>query len=97
MLIRVAAGRVVLEAASDFTALSVLLDSRGDLGRGPWEVVGDGSHVLIDPTSLIALAGTAADETWRTAFSSMLEYATSRGWVDSRGRIRVHVEGDSSS
>jgi hypothetical protein len=57
---------------------------------GLGEVV-DG-HAFLTPDAIRTLAGTAADEEWEQGFAAMVAYATGKGWIDERGRIRAHLE-----
>ncbi|WP_304113987.1 hypothetical protein [Mycolicibacterium bacteremicum] len=64
--------------AEDFTAFKVVL-------------VTD-SHAWVEPGALAELAGRTADPEWQQKLTGMLAYAQSKGWCDEDGRIRAHVE-----
>jgi hypothetical protein len=64
------------------------------LGR----VDADGT-VFIPPDKVRALAAQAAaaagqplSDSWETKFSAMLDFAASKGWIDSDGAIAAHIE-----
>jgi hypothetical protein len=55
--------------------------------------------VFIPPDKVRALAKKAASEagdklpdTWEAKFSSMLDFAASKGWIGSDGAIAAHIE-----
>lgn len=60
---------------------------------GPDATEGEDEHVWISIARLHALGETHGGPDWRKGCDSMLEYATSKGWVDeARQRVRAHVE-----
>jgi hypothetical protein len=53
----------------------------------------DADHVYVDRAALEGLAGDhAQDPDWQRSLEAMLQYATSKGWVDDTGAIRAHIE-----
>lgn len=74
------------------TALSV---ERASLDQvkvscGSWDK--GGAHLWIDPAWLRTALGN--DPVRQGALDGMLRYASSKGWVDNRGRVRGHVSVD---
>ncbi len=56
-------------------------------------------HALIPPAEIRRLAResssgrrTTVGQQWDDGFSSMLEYAASKGWVAADGAVRAHIE-----
>lgn len=95
MLISVRLGRAsVLRDPAVFTSLKVLvaceqdatLSGRMDCGR----LDADGVHVWVSPDWLRA-AGPA-DAAWRQGLAAMLDFASTKGWLDAEGRVRAHIE-----
>jgi hypothetical protein len=82
--------------AEDLTSFAVVLDGDGDpspqaLAAGG--VLGLGDHAWVRTEALRRLAGPTATPEWELAFTGMLAYARSRGWVDDEhGAVRGHVE-----
>jgi hypothetical protein len=97
IVIDLSAADVVLHQPDEFTRFSVALEGEGDLaaalrqsglGRpGP-----DDEHVVVDPLTLRALAGPAADERWDEGFAGMCAYAAGKGWVQPDGGLLAHIE-----
>jgi hypothetical protein len=52
----------------------------------------DGTHVIVDPQALRALAGESATPEWEAGFEAMQAYAAGEGWVDDDGGILAHIE-----
>lgn len=91
--------RVVLAEPDDFTRFSIevtgqsadgLADLVHDAGLG--RVQEDGTHVVVDPVALRALAGSAVSDQWDEGFAAMVAYAASKGWVEADGGILAHIE-----
>ena len=61
---------------------------RAGLGR----LAADGAHVVVDPLSVRALAGPAADGDWDKGFAGMCAYAAGKGWVEPDGGVLAHIE-----
>jgi hypothetical protein len=83
-------GPEVVEA-DDLQRLHVELAPGHDLGGLG---VIDGDHAWLDLAAL-RRAGVAASATtdWNDRFSAMIEYATTKGWVDpERAAVRAHIE-----
>jgi len=94
MIVRASVQGVVVEDPRNLTALSLTLDGEGaetTAARiGEWA---DPDHLVVPARTLVELAGpVAADPEWRAGFDAMIAYATSRGWVDADGGVRIHVE-----
>jgi hypothetical protein len=99
IVIDLSGDQVLLAEPDDFGRFSVTVEGAGPdslpdvvhdsgLGRmGP-----DGSHVVVDPVALRALAGDAATDEWDEGFAAMCTYAASKGWVEADGGILAHVE-----
>jgi hypothetical protein len=90
---------VALRDPDDFTAFAVKV-AAGDesAARAPLlaqiGVLADDGHVWIEADRVVSLAGERGeDPDWRARFARMVEYARTKDWVDSAGRIRAHVEG----
>ena len=91
--------QVLLAEADDFGRLSVAVEGAGpnSLGdvvhaAGLGRMRADGSHVVVDPVALRALAGAAATDEWDEGFAAMCAYAAGKGWVEADGGILAHVE-----
>lgn len=69
---------IELREADDFTSLRVV-------------VVTD-DHVWLDPAALAELAGRTGDPAWEDQLTRMVGYADRMGWLDEHGRIRAHVD-----
>ncbi|MCQ9164537.1 MULTISPECIES: hypothetical protein [unclassified Arthrobacter] len=54
----------------------------------------DGGHAFLRPAGLRGLAGDAATPAWEAELASMVDYATSKGWVDGNGCLQAHLEFD---
>jgi hypothetical protein len=80
----------------DLTGFAVVLEGEADpspeaLATGG--VLGFGDHAWVRTDALRRLAGPVATPEWEDAFTAMLDYARSRGWVDDEhGAVRGHVE-----
>lgn len=65
---------------------------RGGLGEAG-EFSHDGRHAFIDPVWIKKqVGGLAEDLQWSSGFEAMIAFATKKGWVDEKGRVRGHVE-----
>jgi hypothetical protein len=92
--------RVILTQPGDFTRFSVAVQGGGtqdDLVQvvhqsGLGYLQPDGSHLVVDPIALRALAGSAATPEWDTGFEGMCTYAAGKGWVEADGGILAHIE-----
>jgi hypothetical protein len=52
-------------------------------------------HVFVDPAWVLDEGGEVARSLeWQRQWDAMVEFAASRGWTDSAGRVRAHVEPD---
>lgn len=52
----------------------------------------DGEHAWITTEAVAALAGSAADDEWRSGFDGMVAYARDKGFLDDSGTaIRAHL------
>jgi len=53
----------------------------------------DDGNVLVAIDTVKGLAGAPASEAWAAGFRKMVDYAATRGWIDSAANaIRAHVE-----
>jgi hypothetical protein len=96
MIVTDSAGRLALEDVWDLKALSFATDqpSNTPIAGIQWA---DDEHVTIAVGTLRDLAGdTARDPEWAQGFAGMIAYATSKGWVDDAGAVRMHVERSSA-
>ncbi|MGA2837246.1 MAG: hypothetical protein ABSF84_11680 [Acidimicrobiales bacterium] len=80
----------------DQRAVDALAEALAAEGSG--RIEGD-DDVRVPPDALRALALRAAGEDgldpgpeWEEAFTAMLEWAASSGWIDDDGAVRAHVE-----
>jgi hypothetical protein len=100
VLIDLSEQRVFLTEADDFGRFSVAVEGGGAEGllaevvhqSGLGRLQPDGSHVVVDPVALRALAGDAATFEWDEGFAGMCAYAAGKGWVEADGGIVAHVE-----
>jgi hypothetical protein len=90
------AGHPTVHEADNFRALSLTLTGdtaspqTGFAALGHWI---DDEHVFIDPALIRSAVTVEGDRVaWETGFDAMIAYAAQHGWVDDRGRVRVHVE-----
>jgi hypothetical protein len=89
-----------LQEPDDFGSFSVRVEGAGgpdvleavvtESGLGRMQP--DGSHVVVHPVALRALAGVAATAAWDEGFEAMCAYAAGKGWVEADGGILAHVE-----
>ena len=91
-----------LREPEDFTAFHISIDGARDAVRleGAAHQLGrllDDDHVMVDREVLISMAGTRGeDPRWRASLQGMIDYASTKGWVDDSGAIRTHVQWDGS-
>ena len=53
----------------------------------------DGEHAWITTDAVVALAGSSAEDDWRSGFAGMVAYARQKGFLDESGTaIRAHLE-----
>jgi hypothetical protein len=92
MIIRVDATRAVIEAPSAFDGFKVVATHGAEVGAiGRIDV--DGEHVFVDPEFVRSLVGERrSDPEWESGFVAMIRYAEAKGWLDSNGHIRAHIE-----
>jgi hypothetical protein len=58
----------------------------------------DGEHAWIAVDAVRRMAAGRTGPTWDADFEAMLEYASSKGWIDDTGAtIRAHVEWGTTS
>jgi hypothetical protein len=87
-----------LEAGDEFTSFDFVTElSRTELDAavtgqrlGAIDVDADAEHVWFAVDALVRIAGPLADAEWQRRLDGMVGYASSRGWVDSAGRVRAH-------
>lgn len=96
--------RVALADPDVFDRLAVIVaggGSREELARATADIGGldhDGEHLFVARGALRSLAGErAVSAAWMEGFDAMIEYAESKGWVDSEGRVRAHVQWEGAS
>jgi hypothetical protein len=89
---------VTLEDPADFRGFHVAV-AGGDVDDERLGVVLtphgrlDGEHAWISAEAVIALAGDAADDEWRSGFDAMVAYARDKGFLSEDGTaIRAHLE-----
>ena len=95
---------VHLEDPDDFTAFSVALagpphpDALAEVLRctALGRLDEDGTHVIVDPAGLRALAGPAAGPAWEEGLAGMLAYAAQKGWLHDGGVV-AHIETDAET
>jgi hypothetical protein len=95
-VIDLSGAKVFLRDPAEFTRFSVLLEGDGDLAEvlrrsGLGSLRADGEHVVVDPASLRALLGPAADNDWDEGFAGMCAYAAGKGWMEPGGGLVAHV------
>ncbi|NGN41502.1 hypothetical protein G6N74_10515 [Mesorhizobium sp. CGMCC 1.15528] len=88
-------GGLRLTEAEDFRKFKVLL--KGAFGTTRPYIDGltfvDDDNALVGMGMVPALAGTMANEQWRTRFNEMVAAAAKHGWLDADSNaIRAHVE-----
>ncbi|MFL0289084.1 hypothetical protein ACJH6J_29860 [Mycobacterium sp. SMC-18] len=49
-------------------------------------------HAWVAPGTLAALAGREQDDEWKHQLAAMVDFASSRGWIDDTGRVRAHID-----
>jgi hypothetical protein len=52
----------------------------------------DAETALIDPEAIVRASRDRVGPDWGERFSSMVEYAETKGWVNADGHLRAHVE-----
>jgi hypothetical protein len=92
MIIRLASnGEATLEEEFDFSRFVVIAKNivhKRDLECGAIDP--DGRHVWIDKNWLSAKG--PKDRHWVEGVDNMISFAERKGWLDSDGRIRAHIE-----
>ena len=89
------AGLRLLDAEDLRTFKVVVLDGAGAETANAWPDVVSRyeEHAWVRIDALRELAGAAANPEWEAGFSSMIDFARSRDWVDDElGAVRGHVE-----
>jgi flavin reductase (DIM6/NTAB) family NADH-FMN oxidoreductase RutF len=91
-----ASGSAHLETPSDFKRFSILLDApqNENAEKALSGVVQlDGSqHAWVRPEVVRALSPAAKYADWEEGFRGMVDFASSKGWVNADGAIRAHIE-----
>lgn len=89
------AGAITLCEPTVFNRLEVLVDpqpaARLEQAIARIGLREDADHVRLPPSILRFLSGHAGETDWEAGFGAMLAYATSKGWVDSQGHVRAHL------
>ena len=89
------AGAITLRQPCVFNRLDVLVDLQSPerlaqaiarIGHRAGE-----HHVWLSPNVLRFLSGFAGESEWESGFATMLEYASSKGWVNELGEVRAHL------
>lgn len=89
-----------LRDADNFVQFQISIDRNLDRCRADaalqaiGRVDGEG-HAWLDQQAIVKLSGgRSGDPVWQRSFAAMVDYATSKGWVDETGAIRAHIERD---
>jgi hypothetical protein len=87
-------GPATLAEADNFRAFSVVVNGKPEQLGAALAGLGalDGDHAWLDPGAVKALASDAVGEQWHAEFDNMISYAQSKGWTDTNGRVRAHIE-----
>jgi hypothetical protein len=93
------ASSVTLEESDDCTRFHVEVVGEGDdaaLGRALAAAGAgrfDGGDAFVDVEAVRRLAAGRVGPTWDADFAAMVDYARTKGWLDSEGgAIQAHVE-----
>ncbi len=73
-------------------ATALTLDDVGAALLGKGAGVVDGEHAYIETAALRQMSTGLVSPGWDERFAAMLEYASSKGWIDDRGRVQAHFE-----
>jgi hypothetical protein len=90
--------RVVLSEPDDCKKFKVVVDGSVAVEALSAALAGIGrtagrEAVWVQPEAIRRLAAGRVDGTWDAAFSRMVEFARTKGWVDeTTGEIRAHCE-----
>jgi hypothetical protein len=77
---------VVADGPPDIAALGAVLAGAG-VGHA------DGDDAVVEIAAVRALAAGRVEPGWEADFAAMVDYARTKGWLDSTGEaIRAHVE-----
>lgn len=49
-------------------------------------------HIWLAPDAIAELANRSDDTAWNDRLADMVAYARDKGWVDTDGRVRAHVQ-----
>jgi hypothetical protein len=97
--LRVTPPAVALREPDDFGGFKIVglgrKSDREQLAHELWRIgrVSEDGHVFIAADTLLTIAGDRAREReWLVLLDGMHAYARARGWTDSTGAIRGHVE-----
>jgi hypothetical protein len=87
------AGLTLVEA-DDFQRFKLRIrDGGGHLPVLPGIVFVDEANALVSIDAVTRLPGAPDTQAWRTGFGKMVDYAATKGWIDSAtNAIRAHVE-----
>ncbi|MCO5162068.1 MAG: hypothetical protein M9939_13090 [Mesorhizobium sp.] len=85
---------LTLVEADDFLRFKLRIrDDSGRLPDLPGVVLTDDSNALVSIDAVSRLPGAPDTQAWRAGFSKMVDYAATKGWIDSAtNAIRAHVE-----
>lgn len=95
MIVVVSIDGVDLEEPDDCTAFKLVgRDVASDEVAGALSGIGllETEHAWIEPEVVRTLAEGRVGDDWDDRFDAMVAFATGKGWVDTEGRIRAHVE-----
>lgn len=87
-------GELSLLEADDFKGFKLRLRAVGPARPDLKGIVFvDDDNVLVDIAVVKSLAGARATEAWNRDFGRMVDYAATKGWVDTETyALRAHVE-----
>jgi hypothetical protein len=87
-------GELSLLEADDFKGFMLRLRSTGPARPDIRGIAFfDDDNVLVDIAVVKSLAGARATEAWTRDFGRMVDYAATKGWVDTAtNALRAHVE-----
>lgn len=97
MLISVSGSGVLLDEADRFDGFKIVSDLNDEeIERKLQESAGyrDGrGHFCIKREWIVAQAPASNQGSWQMSFGKMMDFAATRGWIDTvTGAIRAHVE-----
>lgn len=96
MLIRIdGKGGVSLEDPEDFTRFSILAAPGISVADALNSIaLVEGHYAWVAPDAVRRLAPKSNQRDWDKNFKGMLDYAERKGWMNSDGAVRAHIEKD---